>query len=251
MFSLKNKVAIITGARRGIGKGIAEVFAQAGADVIISDIDLKDCEKTANEITKKYKVKTLAVKCDVSNINEVDEMIDSTIKKFRKIDILVNNAGIFLTKPFLDYTEEDWNKIVNIDLKSVYLCSQAVAKVMVKEKYGKIVNISSIAGIVGYLGAVAYCASKGGIITLTKGLALELAPYKINVNAIAPGAIDTPMTAFLKRDKKSLQQTLAGIPLKRMGKPADIGNAALYLASDEGSYVTGHTLVVDGGWVSQ
>ncbi len=251
MFNLKNKVAVITGSRRGIGRGIAEVFAKAGANVVISDVDKKESEQTARQIAAKYKVKALAIRCDVSNKSDVDSLLRQTVKKFKKVDILVNNAGIFFQKPLLDYKEEDWDKMVDINLKSIYLCSQAAAKYMVPMKKGKIINIASIAGIIGYPGAAAYCASKGGIITLTKELALELATYKINVNAIAPGAIDTPMTAFLKNNKKILQQTLVNIPLKRMGKPEEIGYAALFLASQEADYVTGQTVVVDGGWTIQ
>lgn len=251
MFNLKNKTAIITGGNQGIGKGIAEVLAKAGANIVICSRSEKDCKNAADKLAKKYKVKALGLKCDVSDKDDVKGLIDSTVKKFRKVDILVNNAGIFFTKPFLEYTEDDWDKMISVDLKGVYLCSHAAAKVMARQKSGKIVNISSIAGIIGYHSAAAYCAAKGGVITLTKELALELAQYNINVNAIAPGAIDTPMTSFLKKDKKLLKKTLAGIPLKRMGKPSDIGNAALYLASEESSYVTGNVLVVDGGWTSQ
>ncbi len=251
MFNLKNKVAVITGSRRGIGRGIAEVFAKAGADVVISDVDQKESEQTARQIAAKYKVKALAIRCDVSKKSDVDSLLRQTVKKFKKVDILVNNAGIFFQKSLLDYKEEDWDKMVDINLKSIYLCSQAAARYMIPMKKGKIINIASIAGIIGYPGAAAYCASKGGIINLTKELALELAAYKINVNAIAPGAIDTPMTAFLKNNKKILQQTLANIPLKRMGKPEEIGYAALFLASEEAGYVTGQTVVVDGGWTIQ
>lgn len=251
MFHLKNKTAIITGARRGIGAGIAEVFAEAGANVVICDIDLRDSQKTAARIAKKYKVKTLGLRCDVSCQTEVEEMIRQVIKHFKQIDILVNNAGIFAPKAFLDCTEEEWSKTININLKGIFLCSQAAARVMKKRKKGKIISIASIAGFVGYPGASSYCASKGAIVNLTKELALELAPYNINVNAIAPGAIETPMTDFIKKDKTVLTQTLAIIPLKRIGKPKDIGYAALYLASDEANYTTGHTMVVDGGWLSQ
>ncbi|MEK6863414.1 MAG: SDR family NAD(P)-dependent oxidoreductase [Nanoarchaeota archaeon] len=251
MFNLKNKVAVITGSRRGIGRGIAEVFAKAGANVVISDVDKKESEQTARQIAAKYKVKALAIRCDVSKKSDVDSLLRQTVKKFKKVDILVNNAGIFFQKSLLDYKEEDWDKMVDINLKSIYLCSQAAARYMIPMKKGKIINIASIAGIIGYPGAAAYCASKGGIITLTKELALELATYKINVNAIAPGAIDTPMTAFLKNNKKILQQTLVNIPLKRMGKPEEIGYAALFLASQEADYVTGQTVVVDGGWTIQ
>lgn len=251
MFSLKNKVALITGARRGIGRGIAEAFAKVGANVIISDIDLGDCERTVKEIEERYNVRGLAIKCDVSDQEEVNEMVNAAIKEFKKIDILVNNAGIFFSKTFLEYSEDDWNKMINTNLKSIYLCSQAVAKHMIKKNHGKIINIASIAGIVGYIGGSAYCASKGGMITLTKELALELAQYKINVNAIAPGVIETPMTKFLTENKKLFEQTLAGVPLKRIGKPEDIGHAAVYLASNESDYVTGNVLVVDGGWIIQ
>jgi NAD(P)-dependent dehydrogenase (short-subunit alcohol dehydrogenase family) len=251
LFDLKNKVAIVTGSRRGIGKGIAERLAYAGANVVISDIDQKECEAVAREIADTHHVKTLAVKCDVSNKAEADNLIRKTVEKFGKIDILVNNAGIFFQKPFLEYTEEDWDKIMDINLKSIYLCSQAAAKEMVKRKRGKIVNITSIAGIIGYPGAAAYCASKAGMINLTRALALELAPYKINVNAVAPGLIETPMTKFIIENKQAFEATLAAIPWKRQGQPSDIANAVHYLASDEADYVTGHTLVVDGGWTIQ
>jgi len=251
MFSLKNKVAVITGARRGIGRGIAEKLAEAGAQVVISDIDLKESQKTAKEIAEKFKQETAAVKCDVSNKKEVDALMRKTLEKFGKIDILVNNAGIFFQKPFLEYTETDWDRIIDTNLKGVYLCSQAAAKEMVKKNYGKIVNISSIAGIIGYPGAAAYCASKAGIINLTREIALELAPNKINVNAVAPGVIETPMTKFIMENKKVFAQTLAAIPWKRQGQPMDIANAVLYLVSDEADYVTGQTLVVDGGWTIQ
>ena len=187
---LKGKTAIVTGSRRGIGRGIAEAFAKQGANIAVSDIDLKDCDKVVKEIEKKYKIKGLAVKCDVSNKAEIDNLIKQTIKKFGKLDILVNNAGIFPFVQFDKMSESDWNKVLNINLKSVFLCSQAAAKVM--KPGSKIISISSIASFVGFPGLAHYCASKGGINGMTRALALELASRGINVNAVAPGAIDTP-----------------------------------------------------------
>jgi NAD(P)-dependent dehydrogenase (short-subunit alcohol dehydrogenase family) len=245
---LKNKVAIVTGSRRGIGRGIVEAFAKEGADVVVSDIDQKDCEDAAKEIAKKFKVKTLAVKCDVSNKKEVDDLIQKTVKKLGKIDILVNNAGIFPFVPFLKMTESDWNKVLNVNLKSVFLCSQAAAKVM--KPGSKIVGISSIASFVGFAGLTHYCASKGGMNGMTRALALELAPKKINVNAVAPGAIDTPGASQVSTEE-SRKQTIAAIPLARMGTSEDIANAVVFLASDKADYITGQIVVVDGGWIIQ
>ncbi|MBI2548232.1 SDR family oxidoreductase [Candidatus Woesearchaeota archaeon] len=246
MFNLKGKVVIVTGARRGIGKGIAERLAEAGAQVVVSDLSYDDCQAVCHDIGTRFKILTLPVACDVSNRASVEQLTHRAVEHFHKIDILVNNAGIFFAKPFLDYTEEDWDKIIAVNLKSIFLCSQAAARVMIQRRYGKIVNIASIAGIIGYPGAAAYCASKGGIITFTKEMALELAPYKVNVNAIAPGLIETPMTQFIVDDKPLLEQTLQAIPWKRQGQPSDIAHAVHYLVSDEADYVTGQTLVVDG-----
>lgn len=248
MFNLKNKVAIVTGSRRGIGKGIAEKLAEAGANVVISDIDQKECETVAKDVTKKFKVKTLAVKCDVSSKKEVDSLIKKTVEKFGKLDILVNNAGIFPFVQFDKMKESDWDKVLNVNLKSVFLCSQAAAKVM--KKGSKIVSISSIASFLGFVGLTHYCASKGGMNGMTRALALELAPKKINVNAVAPGAIDTP-GASKASTEESRKQTIAAIPWARMGKPDDIANAVVFLASDESDYITGQVIVVDGGWTIQ
>lgn len=248
MFSFKHKTVVITGARRGIGKGIAEVFAHGGANVVISDINQKDCNSTAEEISKRYNVSALGVKCDVTKKKDVEKLMQKTSDKFGRIDILVNNAGVFTSKPIGKSTEADWKRMMDINLKGCFNCSKAAASRMIAQKYGKIVNIASIAGIVGYNNASIYSATKGGIIAMTRELSLELAPYMINVNAIAPGAIDTPMTAFIKKDRKAYNQTVSKIPKKRLGTPTDIGYAAAYLASDEADYVTGQTLVVDGGW---
>lgn len=242
---LKDKVAVVTGAGRGIGKGIALELAKEGCNVVVSDINLEESEKVVAEV-EKFGVKGLAVKCDVSKKEEVDALINQTIEKFSKLDVLVNNAGIFPFKPFLELTEEDWDKVLNVNLKSVFLCSQAAAKVM--KEGSKIVNTSSIAAFVGFEGLAHYCASKGGINSMIRALALELAPKNICVNAVAPGAIDTP-GASEGADENTRKQTIAQIPLKRMGLPEDIANAVVFLASDKANYITGQTIIVDGGWI--
>lgn len=236
---LTNKVAIITGAGLGIGKGIAFKLAKENCSVVVSDINEADAKKVAEEIGGN----AVAIKCNVSKKEEVDNLINQAVKRFGKIDILVNNAGIYPYKAFLEMTEEDWDKVLNINLKSIFLCSQAAAKVM--EEGSKIIDISSIAAFVGFPQLSHYCASKGGINGFVRSLAIELAPKKINVNAVAPGAINTPGVAASEEMKN---QIISTIPLKRMGEPEDIANAVLFLASDESSYITGQIIVVDGGW---
>ena len=240
--SLKNKTAIVTGARQGIGCGIVKALAKEGCNVVISDIVEEDCEKVVEEI-KKIGVEALAVKCDVSKKEDVDNLIKKTIEKFGKLDILVNNAGIYPFVSFMEMKESDWDKVLDINLKSVFLCSQAAVKEM--KNGGKIVNISSIASVVGFEGLVHYCASKGGVNAMIKALALELAPKKINVNAVAPGAIDTPGATS---SPEQVKQTISCIPWKRMGVPEDIANAVVFLASEKADYITGQIIIVDGGW---
>ncbi|MFH1291277.1 MAG: 3-oxoacyl-ACP reductase family protein [archaeon] len=246
---LKNKVAIVTGSRRGIGKSIALELAKEGAKVVVSDIDLKECQKVCDEI-KKIGSDTIAIKCDVSKKTDVDTMIKKAIQKFKKIDILVNNAGVVSMKPFIEMTEKDWDFVLDINLKGVFLCTSAVAKQMIKQKSGKIISISSIAGEVGFMNTSAYCASKAGVVNLTRELAMELSPHNINVNSIAPGIIATQMTEDMLKDKKTKEVLLASIPLGRVGQPEEIGKAAVFLASSDSDFVTGHTLVVDGGWLT-
>ena len=246
---LKDKVAIITGSQRGIGYGIAEEMAKEGAKIVISDLDLNGCKKVSEQLAKKYRVESFAVKCDISKKDEVENLIRQTLKKFNRIDILVNNAGVVRFGPLLQKTELDWDLTLDVNLKGTFLCTQAAAKQMVKQKSGKIISIASIAGFVGFDNISDYCASKGGIINMTRELALELSPLGINVNAIAPGVIDTPMTASMLKDQKQRAGLLAQTPLGRVGQPKDIGLAAVYLASSDSDFVTGHTLVVDGGWL--
>jgi NAD(P)-dependent dehydrogenase (short-subunit alcohol dehydrogenase family) len=252
MFDLKDKVAIITGARRGMGRTHALKLAKTGAKVIVSDISLEDCQKVVKEI-KKEGGEAMAVKCDVTKKEEVEGMLKKTIKEFGKIDILVNNAGIVQFKPFLELTEEDWDRTLNINLKGYFLCAQACAKKMAKQKSGVIVNIASVAmgqAGIGFPNIIHYCASKGGIVAMTEALAVELAPYNIRVNAIAPGVIDTSMVEQTKESPEMMKATLARVPLGRMGKPEEVSNLVLFLVSDASSYITGSTIVIDGGWLA-
>jgi len=239
----------VTGSGRGIGKSTALELAKEGAKVVVSDIDIKECQNVCNEI-KKIGSDAIAVKCDISKKSDVDAMIKKTMQKFQKIDILINNAGVVLMKPFVEMTEKDWDFVLDINLKGVFLCTNAVVKQMIKQKSGKIISVASTAGEVGFMNTSAYCASKAGIINLTRGLALELSPHNINVNAIAPGVIATKMTEDMLKDKKTKEVLLASTPLGRVGQPEEIGKAVVFLASDDSNFITGHTLVVDGGWLT-
>ena len=249
---LKGKVAIITGAKQGMGRADAILFAQNGAKVVVADISQEECQQVVDEIEKNGG-EALAVKCDVTSQKEIEELVNKTVEKFGRVDILVNNAGICQFKPFLELTEEEWQRTLDINLKGYFLCAKACAKEMAKQKSGVIVNIASIVmGQIGkgMAGLAHYSASKGGIAALTKTMAVELAQHNIRVNTIAPGAIDTPMAASAKSDQKVSEQTLAMIPLGRMGKPEEIASTVLFLSSDASSYITGSIVVVDGGWLA-
>lgn len=243
--NLENKVAIVTGAGRGIGRGIALTLAREGAKVVLSDLNYDDCLSAATELEKSGAA-VLAVQCDVAQRAEVDKLLATTMAKFGRIDILVNNAGIYPFKSFLEMEEQEWDKVIDVNLKGVFFCSQAAAKLM--PAGGKIINISSIAAFVGFAGLTHYCASKGGLEAMTRALALELAPQKINVNNVAPGAIETPgATGSLSEEAK--KQTIGVIPWGRMGVPEDIAAAVAFLSSAGADYITGQTLVVDGGYI--
>ena len=252
MFDLRDKIAVVTGGRRGMGKAHALALSSRGAIVVVTDIDAKECELVVDEI-KALGNKASCFKLDVSNKKEVDDVFDNIIKEYGRLDILINNAGIYQPKPALEITEEDWDRMIDIDLKGQFLCAQRAAKEMAKNKWGRIVNIASIASGqvgVGIAGGAHYTAAKGGVIGLTETLAIEFAPLGINVNAVAPGAIDTPMVEAAKIPKEAMEAMLQAIPLKRMGKPEEVATAVVFLSSEEASYITGSTVYVDRGLLS-
>jgi NAD(P)-dependent dehydrogenase (short-subunit alcohol dehydrogenase family) len=248
---LDNKTAIVTGARRGIGRAIALALAREGANVTVADISQEDCQKVVTEIEKMGR-KGLAVQCDVTATPQVEAMVQKTVAQFGRLDILVNDAGIIAYKPFLELSDEDWDRVISVNLKGQFLCARAAAREMIKHKWGRIINIASISsggcGIAFPLIAH-YTASKGGVMALTEALALELTSQGINVNAICPGAIDTDMTKGAK-ESGQLEALLARIPIGRLGKPEEIASLAAFLASEEASYISGAAIVVDGGWLT-
>lgn len=243
---LKNKVAIVTGATSGIGKAIGEYFVDEGAQVVFSGI------AESFEIEDKYKESSTYVKCDVSSSKEVNLLIEKTVEIYGKVDVVVNNAGIGCLGGILDVDDDGWQNVININLSGTMYGMRAAANKM-KEMgiEGSIINISSILGKVGFNGAIAYCASKGGVVQLTHAGALDLASSKIRVNAIAPGFIKTKMTEDLLEQKEFNDLVVSSTPLGYVGDVKDIASAAVYLASDESRYVTGHVLYVDGGWTAK
>lgn len=253
MFDLAGKTALVTGASSGIGKATAIALAHQGAKVAAAARRLERLEELASTL-KAQGQEALAIKMDVTNKQEIIAGVGKTVENFGRLDILVNNAGIAEFAAFLEMTEEQWDKTLDTNLKGYFLVAQRAAKEMIKNKWGRIINIASIAmgGVgVGFPAIAHYCASKGGIVAFTEALADELGPMGILVNAIAPGLIETEMTQGITSNKEQLQGFLSRVPLKRVGKPEEIAAAVVYLSSEEASYTNGTTLVVDGGWLSE
>ena len=242
---LENKVVIITGAGSGIGKETALLFAKEGAKVVVADVNEKGGEETVAEIKKNGD--GFFVRLDVSNREQSKQMAKTVLEKYGKIDVLINNAGIVQDAFVSKMTEQQWDKVIDINLKGVFNCIQAVVDIMMNQGSGVIINTSSIVGLNGNVGQVNYSATKAGLIGMTKTLAKELGRKGIRVNAVAPGFIATPMTAAVP--EKILEMMKEKTPLKRLGEPKDIANAYLYLASDESNFVNGAVLSVDGGLV--
>lgn len=241
---LEGKVALITGAAQGIGRAIALLLASNGADIVVSDINLEKAKETSKEIEAMGR-RSIAIKVDVSKAEEVEQMVEKVINEFGKIDILVNNAGITRDKLILRMTEEDWDLVLNVNLKGTFNCTKAVIRHMSKQRSGKIVNIASVSGEMGNPGQANYSASKAGVIGFTKTIAREFAQRGINVNAIAPGYIETPMTEVLPEKVKEELKKM--IPMERLGQPEDVAQAVLFLVSERSNYITGQVLNVNGG----
>jgi gluconate 5-dehydrogenase len=247
LFDLTGRVAIITGGSIGLGRQMAEGLAEMGAHVVLCARKQERCVQASEEL-QRLGLKAIALGCDVKNPSSVQEMVDATVSQFGRIDILINNAGISWGAPVEEMRLEDWNKVIETNLTGTFLSSQAVGKIMIKQARGKIINIASVAGLVGAqpeLPAIGYYASKGGVISFTRDLACKWAGHNIQVNAIAPGWFPTHMSnRVLERYR---QMFLSHIPMKRFGNEDDLKGAAVFLASDASNYVTGHVLVVDGG----
>lgn len=250
MFSLQGKTAFVTGASRGIGRSVAVSLAQAGANVALVGRDAAALDQTLKAVTGLGK-RALALQADVTNAASVEAAVASACKEFGKIDILVCNAGVQKLKPFLDMVPEDWRGLIATNLEGAIITMQSVGRRMVAQKSGVIIAMASVYSFVGAPGNTIYCLTKGGLSQLSKALAVEWARYNVRVNAICPGWIETDLTKPYMQDQKAIDAGLRQIPLRRFGKPEDIGPLAVYLASDEASFVTGQAYVIDGGQIAR
>ena len=250
MFSLKDKVSLITGGGRGIGKGIATVLASAGSDIILVSRTKSQLNETAEEIRHTYHKDVLPISGDVCNFETHETIINESVSKYGKIDILINNAGANIRKPFWDVTYEDYKEISDLHVTSTFFLSQKVSKIMSENNGGKIVNLASLTSKIGIPSISVYGTAKGAVYSLTKSLSVELASQNINVNAVAPGYIHTSMTDPVFQDSQKCQSMLMRIPLKRFGSAQDIGYTVLFLCSKAAHYITGEVIFVDGGWMA-
>jgi len=248
LFNLKNKVALVTGASRGIGKAVAIGLAKAGANLVICS-HASSLDKTINTI-KTIGVGVLGVKADVSKKSDVNDMVKQAIDSFKRVDILVNNAAVYINKDVKDFGEEEWDFIIDTNLKGYFLCAQAVGREMIKQKSGKIINITSIGSLSAMPDTAVYCASKAGIIGLTKGLAVDWAKHNINVNAVAPGDVVTEVNREQHPDQEYITRVLNSIPMNRSAMPDELVGTIVFLASKASDYITGSVIVYDGGWTA-
>lgn len=246
---LHGQKVIVTGGSKGIGKDIALSFAKLGAKVIITGRDESALSTTTDQL-KELQSDCSYIVCDMQDVNNIYEMVDEAYIRNNGIDVLVNNAGINIPKPAMEVTEDDWERVLDTNLKGVFFCSQRVGKYMIPQRKGKIINIVSQMAFVGYVKRAAYCSSKGGAVQLTKALAIEWAPYNIKVNAVAPTFIETDLTKKMFEDQGFYQDVVSRIPLGKLARPSDITGSVLFLASEMSDFITGETIKVDGGWTA-
>lgn len=250
-FNIKGQTAIVTGASSGLGVAFAEALAENGVNLVIAARRYEKLAGVARELSTKHGVEVIPIKTDVTQEEHVTKMVRTAIEKLGSLEIIVNNAGIATLSPSVEMSLEEWRKVIDVNLTGVFLCARTAAREMIKKQYGKIVNIASIYGAVSdVFHAAPYYASKGAVINLTRALAIEWAPYKINVNSIAPGFFPSEMTEGFFKDEQAMKHILSRTPLGRTGKPLDLKAALIYLVSPASDYVTGQTIFVDGGWTA-
>ncbi|MEH7178183.1 SDR family NAD(P)-dependent oxidoreductase [Neobacillus vireti] len=250
VLDVTDKIVLITGGSRGIGAEMAREFAAAGADLVLASRNRESCEMVANEIRELGR-RVLTVSCDVSKRSDIQNLFKVTMEEFGRLDVLVNNAGANVTKYAVEFTEEDWDFIYDVNIKGLFFCCQEAAKIMIQQNSGKIINISSVGGAKPYKRIAPYTASKAAVIHLTKSLAAEWARYNIRVNSIAPGLIGTEINAMERENKEWLEGAVKAIPLRRLGEPKDISQIALFLLTDAADYITGQTFYIDGGTLAE
>jgi NAD(P)-dependent dehydrogenase (short-subunit alcohol dehydrogenase family) len=251
LFKLDGRVALITGGTQGLGLVMAQALAGAGAQVAVTSRDSRKAEEAAAHIAGTSGQRAVGLTADVTDTAQVNAMVEAAVKEFGRIDILINNAGINIRRPIEEYEDEMWDQVLDTNLKAPFLCSRAVGRLMKQQRYGRVINVSSMLGITALPERSAYCSSKGGLLQLTKVLALEWAPYNITVNALCPGPIATELNAPVLNNPEANQFFINNIALGRWGRPEEIAGAVIYLASDASSFMTGSSLVVDGGWTAK
>lgn len=249
--ALKNKIAVVTGSTKGLGYGIALAYARAGANIVVVSRNERECKEVTRTIEGMGQ-KALPVAVDLSRQEDINKLVAATLDAFGRIDVLVNNVGTAVTKAAEELQPDDWDRVLNLNLRGVFLCTQAVGRHMIQRgQGGKIINVASILGLVAERYVLPYCVAKGGVIQLTRALALEWAKHNIQVNALCPGYVKTPMNERELSDPKVYQHILKKIPMRRLGEVEEVAGAALFLASEASNYMTGQTLVIDGGWTAE
>ena len=248
---VKGKICVVTGSTKGIGKGIAEALADNGGTVVICSRKQNECDAVAAEIREKYGVDAIGVSADITKTEAIENLFNTVMEKYGRVDVLVNNAGSAITKRAEELTEEDFDHVLALDLRAVFFCSQAAGKIMIKQKSGKIISIASVLGVVADKQVLPSCVAKGGVLQMTRALALEWAKYNIQVNAICPGYVITELNRKELTDEKIGGGLLRKTAMRRFGEVDEIAGAAVYLASDASSYTTGEPIIVDGGWCAE